>query len=53
MKVMAIAIASKGVPPAPVARVEVVKDSYFGETPHRSISPSAAAPPAASPSGAR
>ena len=32
MKLMAIATASKGVPPAPVARVEVVKDSYFGET---------------------
>src|SRR5437899_366729 len=31
-KLMAIATASKGVPPAPVARVEVVKDTYFGET---------------------
>jgi prolyl oligopeptidase len=32
LKLMATAIASKGVPPAPVARVEVVKDTYFGET---------------------
>jgi prolyl oligopeptidase len=32
MKLMAIATASKGVPRAPVARVEVVKDTYFGET---------------------
>lgn len=32
LKLMPIATASKGVPPAPVARVEVVKDTYFGET---------------------
>jgi prolyl oligopeptidase len=32
LKLMATATASKGVPPAPVARVEVVKDTYFGET---------------------
>jgi prolyl oligopeptidase len=31
-KLMAIATVSKGVPPAPVARVEVAKDTYFGET---------------------
>ncbi|HXS53189.1 MAG TPA: prolyl oligopeptidase family serine peptidase [Usitatibacter sp.] len=31
-RLMATAAASSGVPPAPVARVEVVKDTYFGET---------------------
>jgi prolyl oligopeptidase len=32
LMLMAAAVASKGVPPAPIARVEVVKDTYFGET---------------------
>jgi prolyl oligopeptidase len=32
LKLLATATASKTVPPAPVARIEVVKDTYFGET---------------------
>src|SRR5271168_2599899 len=32
LKLLATAAASKTVPPAPVARVDVVKDTYFGDT---------------------
>src|SRR5579863_9927917 len=32
LELLATATASKALPPAPVARIEVVKDTYFGET---------------------
>jgi len=32
LKLLATAAASKTAPPAPVARVDVVKDTYFGDT---------------------